>query len=60
MKEKDYIDAGDLARLRTVQEILRDCLCMDNPNRTRLKSIQENVALMVDDLFEKIEINEDT
>jgi hypothetical protein len=60
LKEKDYIDAGDLARLLAVQAILSDCMCVDNPNKTRLKSVRANISLMVDSLFEQIEINEET
>jgi hypothetical protein len=58
MTEKDYIDASDLAKLRIVQAILRDCMCREAQNKRRLASMKGNVALMVDKLSEQIEITE--
>ena len=59
MNEKEYIDATDLARLRMILSTLDDCLCMDNPNKTRLASVKANVSLMVDALFKAVHIEEE-
>lgn len=58
MNENEYIDATDLAKLRMVREILRDCMCMDDPNKTRLRGMVENCSLMIDNLFETLKLVE--
>ena len=59
MKEQDYVDSSDLAKLRTIKAILSDCVCMDDPNKKRLASVKANISLMVDNLFKQIDISED-
>lgn len=54
MTEDEYINATDLAKLRTVAAILHDCMCMEDPNKTRLRSVRQNISLMTDDLHERI------
>jgi hypothetical protein len=60
MTEQEYIDATDLAKLRTIQFILNDLMLSEDPNQSRLKSIRHNVALCIEDLSEKVKINEKT
>ena len=58
MIEQEYIDATDLAKLRMVNVILRDCMCMDDPNKTRLRGMIENCHLMIENLNETVKIAE--
>ena len=58
MKEKEYIDATDLTKLRIVQEILSSCYCADDPNKTRILSISSNIDLMISSLYREITVDE--
>lgn len=57
MTEQEYVDATDLAKLRTVKAILRDCMCMDDPNKTRLRGMVENCHLMIENLRKAVEVD---
>ncbi len=50
MKEKEYNDTRDLVLLRNVIITLRDIGCYENPNKTRLLSVKENINLMIESL----------
>jgi hypothetical protein len=56
MTEQEYSDLSDLQLYRRIKEMLRNSNSFDNPNKTRLLSIQENLQLMIEDLQPKIKI----
>jgi len=60
MKEKEYTDATDLAKLRMAKTIIGDCMCMDDPNGTRLRSVMANIQLMIEHLHQVVILEDET
>jgi hypothetical protein len=56
MREQEYCDVSDQQALRDISNILTNMNCFENPNKTRRRSIAENISLMMDDLKEKISV----
>ncbi len=50
MTEQEYCDCGDLMLFRSVLLQLMSANAFDMPNAQRLKSIQENLKLMISHL----------
>lgn len=59
MTEQEYADLSDLQLARTLQDILRRMCCFDGPNEERLGTVQQNVALIVADLEDKVKVEVD-
>ena len=60
MTEQEYCDLSDLVIFRSVLSQLRNANGFDMPNEQRLKSIQENLKLMINHLESIVSDNVDT
>ena len=54
MREDEYCDLSDLQLYRSILSQLRMANSSEMPNKTRLRSVKENIGLMVDDLEGKV------
>ena len=57
MTEQEYIDATDLKLLRAIFSMLKWVIAFEDPNKTRLLGVKENILLMIDGLDDKIDID---
>ena len=57
MTEDEYCDVSDLAILRNIKDLLRSLNCFEDPNKSRLKSVDANINLMVNDVNKRIGVD---
>ncbi|MCP3680300.1 MAG: hypothetical protein GY782_08645 [Gammaproteobacteria bacterium] len=58
MTEQEYCDLSDLQLLRAVTIVLQMVSAFEDPNKARLKSVIENIYLMIKNLEEQEFIDE--
>jgi hypothetical protein len=57
MTEKQYVDATDLGKIKAAIQVMQDCMCFEDPDKTRKAGILQNLELIKENLERKTKID---